>query len=77
VAGLKQSAQTKCCDCREELDLAKALIGQLRETVARLEMEKNIAAISMQIVPTGQANIAEKAGTAAAAKIAQADGNAA
>jgi hypothetical protein len=59
------------------LDLAKALIGQLRETVARLEMEKNIAAISMQIVPTGQANIAEKAGTAAAAKIAQADGNAA
>jgi hypothetical protein len=77
VAGLKQSAHMKCCSCREELDQAKVVIGQLRETVARLEMEKNLASISMQIVPTGQAKIGEKAGTAAAAKLAQADGNAA
>jgi hypothetical protein len=77
VAGLKQSAQMKCCDCREELDQAKVIIGQLRETVARLEMEKNLALVSMQIVPTGQAKIGEKAGVAGAANLAQADGNAA
>jgi hypothetical protein len=78
VAGLKQSAHVRCCNCREELDHANAVIGQLRETIARLEMEKNQGSMGIQIVPNNsQTKNAEKPGGAAASALLKSDGNAA
>jgi hypothetical protein len=50
VAGLKQSSPVRCCRCREELDQAELTIRQLRETIARLEVEKNTALLGIQFV---------------------------
>jgi hypothetical protein len=78
VAGLKRSAQAKCCDCREELDQARVTISQLRETVARLEMEK-LGSVGLKIVAGGGEPMgAENSGSSATASaLLKSDGNAA
>jgi uncharacterized sporulation protein YeaH/YhbH (DUF444 family) len=48
VAGMTQSGSGTCCSCQEDLVLAQKTIAELREAVARLEVENRAAVLALQ-----------------------------